>query len=419
MNGSAGWPLNCITLANGKPFFAGTYFPKTQWANLLGKVNEIWTQDKSKIEEQANSIANGISENSMFQPVDGQPIDSSFLVPAAKQWLSMYDKKQGGYDRAPKFPMPANLEALLTLYKLTDSQEALDVARLTLTKMGHGGIYDQVGGGFARYSTDGYWKVPHFEKMLYDNGQLLSAYAKAYQVTKDPSYKQIVHETILFMQRELLAEDGGFYASLDADSEGEEGLFYVWKKSELEEALGEHANVIMDYYQITQNGNWEHEKNILLPVENTDQILKKYDLKDEELQKIVMDSKGVLLAKRAEKVRPELDDKILTAWNGLAIIGLTNAYRTFQDDSYLKLATTAANFLSEKMMQNDFRLDRNYKNGKTSINGFLDDYAFTIDAFIQMYQVTFDERWLDKAKSLTDYVIVHFSDQESSYFFYT
>ncbi len=419
MNGSAGWPLNCITLPDGKPFFAGTYFPKAQWTNLLAKVNEIWAQDKSKIEEQANLVANGIAENSMFQPVDGQPMDSSFLVPAAKQWLSMYDKKEGGYDRTPKFPMPANLEALLTLSKLTDNREALDIALLTLTKMAHGGIYDQVGGGFARYSTDGNWKIPHFEKMLYDNGQLLSAYSKAYQVAKDPFYQQIVDETIMFMQRELLATDGGFYSSLDADSEGEEGLFYVWQKSELEEALGENANVVMDYYQVSQSGNWEHGKNILLPVENSSQISKKYDLTEEELQKIIMDSKGILLAKRVERVRPGLDDKILTAWNGLAIIGLTDAYRTFQEDTYLQLATNAANFLSEKMIQDDFRIDRNYKNGISSINGFLDDYAFTIAAFIQMYQVTFDEHWLEKAKSLTDYVIVHFSDQESSYFFYT
>lgn len=419
INGSAGWPLNSMVLPDGKPFFAGTYYPKDQWLDLLKKVNNIWINDKKAISGQAEQITKGIRGNSIFQQSQEKDIDPGLVGNVSKDWLKMFDKKEGGYSRVPKFPMPANHETLLTLHKLNKSHEALDIVNTTLTKMAKGGIYDQIGGGFARYSTDGYWKAPHFEKMLYDNGQLISLYSNAYQVTKNPLYKQVVDETIEFLKRELYAEGGGFYSSLDADSEGEEGLFYIWEKEELDEILGDKSAIISDYYQVLPKGNWEHGKNILLASGDESGLLKKHDLSADSLHQLIMDSKSLLLAKRAEKIRPALDDKILASWNALTIIGLTDAYRAFQQDEYLELALEGAQFLSDNMMKDDFRLDRNFKNGKSSINAFLDDYAFTISAMINVYQVTFDEKWLFRAKALTDYVLNHFSDSSSAYFFYT
>ncbi len=419
MTGSAGWPLNSIVLPDGKPFFAGTYFPKAQWIELLNKVHELWEKDRKRIELQADQITSGIKQNSLFTALDSRDIDEKMMEPVSKTWLKMFDKKEGGYKRVPKFPMPSNIETLFNLYKLNNNQEALEIAKLTLDKMARGGIYDQVGGGFARYSTDGYWKVPHFEKMLYDNGQLLSLYSKGYQVTKNLFYRQVVDETITFMERELLSDYGGFYSSLDADSDGEEGLFYVWKKPELDEALGESSNIINDYYQVENSGNWEHGKNILLAVEDEKEISDKYNITLDSLQIIVCKAKNVLLKKRSFRIRPGLDDKILTSWNSLAIIGLTDAYRAFQDERYLLLALNTGNFIAENMINDDFRLNRNFKEGKSSINAFLDDYAFTISAFINLYQVTFDENWLQKARSLSGFVLEHFSDLDSDYFFYT
>jgi len=419
INGSAGWPLNCIILPNGEPFFAGTYFPKEQWKNLLQKVYELWVEDREIIYTQAEQITNGIKGAAVFQETDAQDFKPEITEEIVKDWLGIFDKKEGGYNRAPKFPMPANHDALLTLYMLNNNQEALDIVNLTLNKMAKGGIYDQIGGGFSRYSTDGYWKVPHFEKMLYDNGQLLSLYSKAFQITKNPLYKQIVRETIEFLKRELQSEHGAFYSSLDADSDGEEGLFYVWEQAELNELLGERSSIISKYYQVSENGNWENGKNILLVTEDESKILKEFNITSDSLHLLIYDTKKLLLKNRSEKIRPGLDDKILTSWNALTIIGLADAYRAFQNEEYLNLALAGAHFLSDKMMQEDFRLDRNFKGGKFSINGFLDDYAFTIAAFIHMYQVTFNERWLHDAKSLTDYVIDHFSDSSSAYFFYT
>ena len=419
INGSAGWPLNCMVLPDGKPFFAGTYYPKEQWLTLLQKVTELWEKDRKVITDQADQITAGIKGNAIFQQSEARDIDSEFTKTISAAWLRMFDTKEGGYNRVPKFPMPANHEALLTLSTLKNNQDALDIVNITLQKMAQGGIYDQVGGGFARYSTDGYWKVPHFEKMLYDNGQLLSLYSKAFQITKNPMYKQVVEETIEFLSRELRSEYGGFYSSLDADSDGEEGLFYVWEKAELDNILGNNAPIIEAYYQVTEKGNWEHGKNILLVTEDASKVLERYQVTADSLHRMVMESKAKLLAKRAEKIRPGLDDKILTSWNALTIIGLADAYRTFQHEEYLNLALEGMQFLSEKMTGEDFRMERNFKDGKSSINAFLDDYAFTIAAMIHVYQITFDEQWLFKAKSLCDYVLTHFSDSASNYFFYT
>jgi len=419
INGSAGWPLNSIVLPDAKPFFAGTYYPKNQWLELLSKVIDLWENDRAVIQNQATQITNGIKSSPLYEEANSSDFSSEQLELSIDNWLQMFDKKEGGLNRAPKFPMPTNLEALLLLSKVHNNKEAHEIVNLTLTKMAAGGIYDQVGGGFARYSTDGYWKVPHFEKMLYDNGQLLSVYAKAYQLTKDPLYEQIVSETIAYLQREMRSASGGYYSSLDADSEGEEGLFYIWEAEEIDEALQDKANIVKEYYQVTDKGNWEHGHNILLVDKNLDKLAKKHELSVDSLQHLIMSVKSQLLQKRTEKTRPALDDKIITSWNALTIIGLANAYRAFQNDQYLSMAVDGGNFIVDHLMKEDDRLDRIFKNGESSINAFLDDYAFTISAFIMLYQATFDIVWLSKAKLLTDYVLEHFDDPSTGYFFYT
>ena len=315
--------------------------------------------------------------------------------------------------------MPVGYQFLLHYNYLTQNADALKAVTITLNKMADGGIYDQIGGGFSRYSTDAYWKVPHFEKMLYDNAQLVSLYSSAYQQTKDANYKIIVTETLDFIQRELTSNEGGFYSSLDADSEGEEGKYYVWTQSELQKVLGNEADLIFDYYNVKEKGNWENSQNILFKSANDKMIADKYKITESELTEQVSKAKKILLNERTKRIPPELDDKIITSWNALMLKAYVDAYNVFDDKKYLDLALKSAEFINTKIKSPDNRLYRNYKNGKASINAFLDDYAFTIAAFISLYQATFDEKWLDDAKQLADYTVAHFYDNKSGMFYYT
>jgi hypothetical protein len=285
--------------------------------------------------------------------------------------------------------------------------------------MAFGGIYDQLGGGFSRYSTDANWLVPHFEKMLYDNAQLVSLYSHAYQLTKNPLYKTVVYETLAFIEQELTSPNGGFYSSLDADSDGEEGKYYVWTAAELSSILAEDATLFSAYYNCTKTGNWEDQKNILHRKSSDSQIAKKFNISLEKLQTTIKACKAKLTKVRSNRVKPRLDDKILTAWNALMLKGYIDAYRAFDDTDFLNKALKSANFLSNNMIGKSNEVMRNYKNEKASINGLLDDYAFTISAFTALYQATFDEKWLYKAKDLNDYAITHFFDTKSGMFFYT
>lgn len=285
--------------------------------------------------------------------------------------------------------------------------------------MAYGGIYDQIGGGFARYSTDAEWKVPHFEKMLYDNGQLVSLYASAYQLTKNPIYKTVIEETLGFVERELSSNEGGFYSSLDADSEGKEGKFYIWRDDEIRAVLAQDADLIIDYYNIGEDGLWEHGFNILLKNETDESFANRYKLSIKELNHKVTTAKELLLKEREKRIRPGLDDKILTSWNGLMLKGYVDSYNALGNKSYLEVALKNANFLCKELMGKDYKLSRNYKNSKASINAFLDDYAFTIQAFISLYQATFDHKWLTHAEGLLKYANTHFYDQKSGMYFYT
>lgn len=421
LTGNGGWPLNCIALPDGRPVYGGTYFPKEQWLNLLKRITTFIKENPDKAEEQAKLLTQGIQTNAIDLSTGTtavthtlQDLDTVFF-----NWKKTMDTIRGGALQTQKFPLPASYQFLLNYYHLNKDEEALKAVTLTLDNMADGGIYDQVGGGFARYSTDPYWKVPHFEKMLYDNAQLVSLYAMAYQQTKDPEYKRIAVETLDFVQRELTSEEGGFYSSLDADSEGEEGKFYVWTQNELQNVLGKKATLISDYYSVTAEGNWEDGKNILHRTMPDSAIAAAYDITKSELLKRVSTAKSKLLKARAKRVRPGLDTKTLTSWNALMIRAYADAYRAFNDKRYLNIALKNAEFILSEMKTSAHRLYRNYNNGKATINAFLDDYAFTISAFITLYQLTFDEQWLAEAQQFTQYTLTHFYDEESGMFYYT
>lgn len=419
INKSGGWPLNAFALPNGKPIYALTYRPADEWTKVLEYFTSFYPAEKEKAIEQAEQLTLGIADKENIVLNEEEPnFVNADLKEVWKNWKGIIDMKNGGRNGAPKFPMSYNYDYLMRAYYHSGNPEEIDAVKITLDKMMMGGIYDQVGGGFARYSTDAIWKVPHFEKMLYDNAQLVSTYAQAYSLSKNEQYADIARETLNWIAREMTDKSGGFYSSLDADSEGEEGLFYVWDEKEFDDLLCTDAELMKKYYGVVKNGNWE-AKNILHRNQNTKQFCKFNNISEEELEKIVSKSKKILLKERNKRVRPGLDDKILSSWNSLMLKAYVDAYRYLGDKEYLDIALKNARFIKENAIQDDFRMNRNYKNGVSNINGFLDDYSFTIEAYIALYQVTFDQEWLDLAKNLTDYTIKHFYDESTGLFYYT
>lgn len=420
LTGRGGWPLNALALSDGKPFFAGTYFPKKNWMQMLRYFVDLQKNNPKSLIEQAQKATDGIKsvENVSFAK-EGSVATIADLNLIFNKWKSKLDLKKGGNDRVPKFPMPSNWEYLLQYHSLSKDPKALKAVTATLDNMAFGGIYDQLGGGFSRYSTDADWLVPHFEKMLYDNAQLVSLYSHAYQSTKNPLYKTVVYETLAFIEKELSSPDGGFYSSLDADSEGEEGKYYVWTTQELTSILGQDAALFSAYYNCTTTGNWEQKKNILHRKLSDSELADQHDISVKKLQTKIKACEDKLTKVRTDRVKPRLDDKILTSWNALMLKGYVDAYRAFDDPAFLDKALKSADFLSKNMVGKSNGMMRNYKNGKASIHGLLDDYAFTISAFTSLYQATFDEKWLYKAKELNDYAVTHFFDSKSGMFFYT
>ncbi|MDW3211473.1 MAG: thioredoxin domain-containing protein [Reichenbachiella sp.] len=419
MTGRGGWPLNVIALPDGRPVFAGTYFPKENWGKVVDYFAEMYRTQPGKMLEQAEKITEGINQLEVPELNEsGAPFDSSKYTSAGAKVVSSIDKKYGGREGAPKFPMPAIYEFLLAQNYYQSDEEIKTALQVTLDGMANGGIYDHLGGGFARYSVDETWTVPHFEKMLYDNAQLISLYSHAYQVFGDEKYAQAVRETITFCNRELSDESGGFYSSLDADSEGEEGKFYVWSEEEIDQTLGEHAKLFKTYYGVSKKGNFEGH-NILERKTSIVALSEKFDLSESVVKNIISTSKSKMMTVRDGRVRPGLDDKTLTSWNGLMIIGLVDAYFALQDEEYLNRAVKAGEFIKTNQIRPSGAILRNYKDGQSTINGFLDDYAYSILAFTKLYEATFDESWLEQAKKLKEYVIVHFSDEQTQMFFYT
>ena len=386
---------------------------------MLKGIQNAWLNETDKVNNVADQLSKGIRENEVIPvKLEASQFAVADLEKAFHLWKSDFDIHEGGNKRAPKFPLPNSFQFLLRYYFFTKDQSALNHVSLTLDKMAMGGIYDQVGGGFARYSVDEIWKVPHFEKMLYDNGQLISLYAEAYQLTKVPEYKEVIQRTLEFIDRELSLPEGGFYSSLDADSEGVEGKFYVWEKSQVDEVLGSQSKLFCEYYGITAHANWE-EGNILMVQADKKKLAGKYKISEKEVNEQLEKGRRQLLKKRADRIRPGLDNKSLTSWNALMLKGYVDAYKALGDEEYLKRAIENADFIQKYLWKGEAHLHRNYKDGNSKINGFLDDYGFTIEAFVALYQATLEEKWLNRANDLLQHVIRHFSDDRSGMFFYT
>jgi uncharacterized protein YyaL (SSP411 family) len=420
ISGQGGWPLNAFALPDGKPFYAGTYFRREDWIQVLQYFVDLYEKDPGKLADQADNVTNGLRS---IEQVPDKSTGKEYTMEQLDRTFSNLqpnlDMRKGGINRAPKFPMPVAWKYLMDYHYLGGDPRALEAVISTLNNMAMGGIYDHVGGGFSRYSTDADWHVPHFEKMLYDNAQLMELYARGWQITGDPMYRDVLYETHEFIQRELNSGEGGFYASLDADSEGEEGKYYIWTLAEINNILGENAEVFSDYYNITEDGNWEHGKNILLIKKIESEITEGQGFKGKELKETIKHGKKVLLKVRSRRIAPGLDDKILTSWNALMARAYAYSYQAFAEPEFLEIALKSARFLENNAIGEDLQMTRNYKNGKSSIPAFLDDYAFTISAFIEIYRSTFDESWLKKAEALTDYTLEHFLDEQTGMFFYT
>jgi uncharacterized protein YyaL (SSP411 family) len=420
MTQKGGWPLNCFTLTDGRPIYGGTYFPKEQWMQVLKSLEHTYRKNPGEVENYAQNMQEGIQQSEWIQvpePIQAFSLDK--IHELILRWAPNFDKRDGGNARAPKFPLPSNILFLLHAGMRLKDERILNHVYLTLDKMAMGGIYDQIGGGFARYSVDMLWKVPHFEKMLYDNGQLLSAYAQAYQTKPSTLYKRTIYQTADWLEREMMSDFGAFYSALDADSEGEEGKFYVWKKAELEAILGADFLWVSDFYSINGKGFWEEGNYILLRSESDASFARKMNWSLEELETKIQLVNQRLLSERSHLIRPGLDDKCLTAWNAISIRGLLDAYVTFQDDYFLHLALRSGRWLKTYQVQEDGSMFRNFKNGKSTITGFLEDYAHTIAAFIRLYETTFDHMWIDLAHTCLVYTLENFEDTTSKMFFFT
>lgn len=419
MTKRGGWPLNCFTLPDGRPIYGGTYYPKEDWMNVLRSLVEMKEKEPAKMLEYAANLTRGIQQSELISRVENPDVLSTdSLKKVVDHWSQYWDRNLGGPNRAPKFPLPNSIEFLLHYGHELNDGYTLSFVHTTLEEMARGGIYDQVGGGFARYSTDVKWKVPHFEKMLYDNAQLVTLYSRAFQQAQNPEYEQVVRETLAFVERELMDPDALFYSALDADSEGEEGKFYVWTKEEMKEVLGEDADLAQEYFNLNHHGKWEGHF-IPLRKESDEKFAEGQEMSSDELRAKIKSIKAVLLAARSNRIRPGLDDKSLTSWNALMVSGYLAAYDAFGDEHFLQMAETVAERIWKTQRQKDGALWHNYKAGKSSINGYLEDYSFTLEAFVNLYQITFDEVWLERARSLADYSIEHFYDEDSGMFWFT
>lgn len=419
LHGQGGWPLNAFALPDGRPFWGGTYFRPDQWKDVLQQLSDMYKQNYEELLTQAERIHSGIKSMSVFDaPRELKPLNNNVIQDAFDQLAHKFDKDLGGTIGGIKFPMPSIWEFVLNYHYISQSGKALDQLKLTLDKMMRGGIFDQLGGGFARYSTDREWKVPHFEKMLYDNAQLAALYANSYLVTGDQNYLATVSKIFDFIDKELTSDEGGFFSALDADSEGIEGLYYVWKKQELIDLLPEYSELLSRYWGIEKQGYWEDGVNVLVRPYTDDQFAQIEHLSAEELRQLVNMASKVLLNERNKRTKPSLDDKIIASWNALMIKGYAVAAIATHNNRWEESALKAADFLTNNMIGENGKILRTWKNGVAKINGFLDDYAFAAEAFIYLYNLTFDEAWLLKARELTDRVLRDFSQSDSPMFWY-
>lgn len=423
MAGNGGWPLNVFLMPDGKPFYGGTYFPpkrafnRPSWQEILLSVHDAYTNRKHELESQAENLTAHLTQANAFGVTASKDqFTTSDLKQIASNILKQADKVHGGFGAAPKFPQTFTIQYLLRHYYFTQDEASLNQALLSLDKMIYGGIYDQLGGGFARYSTDAEWLAPHFEKMLYDNALLVMTMAEAYQLTKNNLYKETVEHTLDFIERELMNEETGFHSALDADSEGVEGKFYTWSKAEIDSIFGEDAKLFNDFYDVTEHGNWEHT-NILRVLKPLDEFAASKMIDIAEVKEKLRSSRAILLAEREKRIRPQLDDKILLGWNALMNIAYCKAYAATSNEHYKLTAIQNMKFLEEKLFVNG-KWHHTYKH-EARIPAFLDDLAYLVQAYIHLQEITGDGDYLLKAKKLAELITAEYSDESQVMFYYT
>ncbi|HEX2226759.1 MAG TPA: thioredoxin domain-containing protein [Candidatus Binatia bacterium] len=423
MTGRGGWPMTMFLTPEGKPFYGGTYFPPEDRYNvpgfpkiLRGVANAYYNQPQD-VEQSVNQIISRLQSMSRSTE-SAQPFDSDIIVRAAEQLAQAHDSRHGGFGQAPKFPNAGVYELFLRAYHRSKNTRFLDIITFTLTKMADGGIYDHLGGGFHRYSVDEKWLVPHFEKMLYDNAQLLRVYAQVYQITREPRFKSVVEESADYVLREMLQPAGGFYSTQDADSEGVEGKFFVWSPEEVTQVLGEEAaEIFCRVYDVTEAGNFEH-RNILHPILTAEQASKYFNRGVDEVVALLAEAKRKLFVHREKRIKPFRDEKLITGWNGLMLSGLAEAIKITGNPEYRKAAMRTVEFIFAQMFR-DGRLLHTYKNGIAKILGYLDDYAFLAIGLLDLFEATFERSLFLKTRELANIMIAEFWDESDGAFFYT
>ena len=415
ISGQGGWPLNCFATPDGRPFYGGTYFNKKQWDYVLNQIADLYKNDKEKISSQAKKLTNALSKNE-FISIKKQTalFNNNYIQDSIEIWKDKLDPLYGGLKGQQKFPMPASIDYLLSYYHLSNDKKIFSALSIQLEKMMHGGIYDQIQGGFSRYTVDKKWIVPHFEKMLYDNAQLLSTYSNAFILSGNYNYTTVIHETINFLTSEMQDENGLFYCALDADSEGVEGKYYVWKHNEFSKTI--NNDFILELYNISKEGNWENGENILHITKPKNELVIKHNLEESQANQQIIKSKSKLLALRNSRTKPNLDNKIITSWNALLIVGLLDSYKATKNELAFNLAINMGEYFKNSIIKSDGSVIRSLNAKKSNLDGFLDDYANTIKAFISLYTATFNEIWLTKALLLLDYTIKNFSDEKKTSF---
>jgi uncharacterized protein len=419
MSGQGGWPMTVFLTPDGAPFFAGTYYPKNDmqgmpsFRRVLGAVASAWKERRADVLAQGQQVVAHIEQSSRLAGT-ADPLTPTIAGNAWDTLRTAFDPEWGGFGGAPKFPQPMTLEFLLRQHARGE-KGALPMVTRTLDRMLTGGIYDQLGGGFHRYATDGRWLIPHFEKMLYDNAQLIRLYARAWQVTAQPAYRRVVAETVAYLIRELRHPEGGFFSSQDADSEGVEGKFFVWSFDELAELA---SPAVAAWFGALPEGNWEGH-NILWTPRSPATVAEPFGLSAEDLMVQVNEGRRALFEAREQRVRPATDDKVLAGWNGLAIAGLAEAGRIFGEPAWVGAAIAAAEFVLGTMRGEGGRLHRAWRDGRLGGPGYVDDYALMADACLTLYETTFEPRWLDEARGLADEMVRLFRDAEGDGFFQT
>ncbi len=422
MTNHGGWPMNVVCLPDGRPIWGGTYFRKNEWINSLEQLQELYHENPEKMIDYAEKLQSGMQSIFVIQNQNVEAeLSQQLLIPLVEKWKKSFDLEFGGMARAPKFMMPNNYAFLMRFAYQHKDEKLLEFVNLTLTKMAYGGLFDTIYGGFSRYSVDLKWHVPHFEKMLYDNGQLVTLYADAYKLTQNPLYKEVIEKTLQFVEKEWLTKEGGFFSALDADSLNtknhlEEGAFYVWTKPELQSILNQDFELFSEVFNVNEFGFWEHNNYVLIQNQPLEQIAKNNKISIELLQIKKQSWEKLLYTEREKRFKPRLDDKIITSWNALMLKGFVDAYKAIGNENYLEIAQKSARFISDNLISINGNLFHTYKNKKAKINGFLEDYVLVIESFIALYEVTFDDNWLTKSKQLTDYCLDHFYDTETSFF---